>query len=228
MRKLIIMAMAIWGVTETKAQPRPYEIDNSFEPTLEFLNQAWEGTYDGLEPNSRMIVTVQRTLQLRPDMTYSNETLGTIKGHTATVVLKREEGTYTYDDNTHTLTYVVMSDSTLDINTLLQATPLVYEVHHHTDDEEARTNTEYVQFTPIDNRGERRWIAFDYQLYSPVDPMRQAVYTLTGSPLGQHGNSIESLTHPTMIEAYDIVGRKIKSTGHKVLRITTGKKTISY
>ena len=97
MKKTVLMVFITLWTMVALAQPRPFEIDQSFIPTLEFMQKSWTGEYDGLEPNSRMIMSVKRVLVLNADLTYSNEVRGQIKNESEEVLLKSETGTYQYD-----------------------------------------------------------------------------------------------------------------------------------
>ena len=172
----------LWGIT-TMAQPRPFEPDPSFVPSLDFMQKTWSGEYDGLEPNSRMILSLRRTLVLNTNLTYTNEVRGHVKNQSEEVLLRHETGTYQYNEDNHVVTYSIDVDSTLDINILLKGEELTYTVNHYLKDGNRKTTTEGVQFTRASSDESRQWILFDQQLMSPIDPRQKAVYVMTGKEI---------------------------------------------
>lgn len=164
------------------AQPRPYEIDDSFFPTMEYMQKIWVGSYDGLEPNSRIILSISRSLILNSDFTYINKVTGHINQDNKEVLYRYETGTYQYNQDTRMLKYIVNMDSTLDINSYLQGAGLNYTANHYTDTN-YKTASEIVQFTPVSNDSERLWVLFDPQLMSSIDPRQKAVYVMQGKTI---------------------------------------------
>lgn len=175
---LTLLALAL----SSTAQPRPFEIDSSFSPTLEYLQKVWSGSYDGIEPNSRMILSISRSLTLNTDLTYINKVTGHINQDSEEVLFRYETGSYQYNQDTRTLTYTVRTDSTLDISTYLQGAGLKYAVNRYADTN-AKTTTEIAQFTSAANDAGRQWVLFDPQLMSPVDQRQKAVYVMQGKAI---------------------------------------------
>lgn len=182
MKYYILALMALLGAELVSSQPRPYEIDTSFVPQLEFMQKTWTGEYDGLEPNSKMILSISRELILNTDLTYTNIVTGRIKQQSEEKLLRYESGKYQYTPDARALTYFIKTDSTLDINILLQGGELSYTVNHYKEDGTQKTMTESLQFSFANNDAERLWVLFDQLLMSPIDPRQKAVYVLTGKP----------------------------------------------
>ena len=183
MKKTVLMVVITLWTMSALAQPRPYEIDQSFIPTLEFMQKSWTGEYDGLEPNSRMIISVKRALVLNADFTYSNEVRGQIKNESEEILLKLEVGTYQYDLETQLVTYSIEIDSIFDINNYLQHKEAGYMVNHYMLEGTPKSTTEKAQFTRAANDAARQWVLFDQQLMSPIDSRQKAVYVMLGKEL---------------------------------------------
>ena len=181
MKHCIFTLVGVLCVMSAQSQPRPYEPDPYFVPALDFMQKSWSGEYDGLEPNSRMILSISRTLVLNEDFTYTNEVKGHIKDQSVVVLLRYERGTYQYNPENHSVNYSIEQDSTLDINILLRGENLSYTVNHYSESGTAKTSAEDVQFTRASSAGDRQWIVFDQQLMSPVDSRQKAVYVMTGA-----------------------------------------------
>ena len=173
MKKLGLVILGVLCGMAVQAQPRPFEPDPSFVPSLDFMQKSWSGDYDGLEPNSRKILSISRTMILNEDLTYTNEVKGQIKNQTEKVLLRYEKGTYLYDADNRYVIYSIEVDSTLDINSLLQGEELSYVVNHYLEDGAVKNSTEEVQFTRASSDDARQWILFDQQLASPVDPRQK-------------------------------------------------------
>lgn len=210
MKNFVLLLLGTLSVMTMKAQPRPFEPDPSFVPTLEFMQKSWTGEYDGIEPNSKMILSLSRTLVLNADFTYKNEVMGRIKEKSAEVLLRYEAGTYQYSPDNHLIVYSIEVDSTLDINSLLRGEELTYAVNHYLEEGLEKMSAEDVQFTHAASDDERHWVLFDQQLKSPIDPRQKAVYVMTGKEIipsgidvpsypGRHGNNT----------IYDLSGRKV-------------------
>ena len=136
----IIIGMLL--ATNMSAQPRPFEPDPSFTPSLEFMQKIWTGEYDGLEPNSKMILSIHRKLILQKDLTYTNEVKGKIKNQSEEVVLQYESGTYQLDSDNKTIKYSIDADSTLDINILLKGETPNYTVNHYKENGKVMSSSE--------------------------------------------------------------------------------------
>ena len=180
MKKIGLTLVCMLYAVVVAAQPRPFEPDPSFVPSLEFMQKSWTGEYDGLEPNSKMILSLSRTLVLNADLTYKNEVKGQIKNQSEEVLLRYETGTYQYSSDNRMVSYSIEADSTLDINILLRGEELSYAVNHYKEEGTEKTSTEEVQFTSAANDDARQWVLFDQQLMSPIDQMQKAVYVMTG------------------------------------------------
>lgn len=222
---LTILAF-LWGMT-IQAQPRPFEPDPTFVPSLDFMQKSWSGEYDGLEPNSKMILSIYRTLVLCKDLTYTNEVKGHIKDQSEEVLLRYERGTYQYNTDNRTVNYTIDVDSTLDINILLKGEELSYAVNHYLEEGTVKASTEEVQFTHAASDDARQWVLFDQQLMSPIDSRQKAVYVMTGKSLEVSAISplkldIKNDDH----SIYTLDGRKI-SRKNKGVYIINGKKVLS-
>lgn len=209
MKKFFLMVFITLWAMGVSAQPRPFEIDPYFIPTLDFMQKSWTGEYDGLEPNSRMILSVKRALVLNTDSTYSNEVRGQVKNESEEILLKLETGTYQYDLTTQSVIYSIEMDSTLDINNFLQGTDAGYMVNHYKQAGKEKSTTEKAQFTPADNDASRQWVLFDPQLMSPIDSRQKAVYVMSGKELESANIEpfYQSVNAPNGI--YDLLGRRL-------------------
>ena len=226
MKKTLLIAMALLGTIVVFAQPRPFEIDPTFKPTLDFMQKSWYGEYDGLEPNSRMILSIKRSLVLNPDMTYTNEVKGQVKQQSDEVLLRYEVGTYQYNSDSQTITYLIESEKTLDINLLLQGDELNYVEKDYKQEGNEKTSSEKAQFTRAATDDTRQWVLFDQKLMSPVNPMQQAVYVMTGTEI--ETDDMYSPLRNTDFDktAYDLNGRPIYKS-NKGLLIIKGKKVMA-
>lgn len=208
MKKFVVTIMGVLCGMTMQAQPRPFEPDPSFAPSLEFMQKSWNGEYDGLEPNSKMILSIFRTLVLNEDLTYANEVKGHIKEQSEEVLLRYERGTYQYNTDNSTITYSIDVDSTLDINILLKGEELIYKVNHYLEDGNKKTSTEGVQFTRAASDDARQWILFDQQLVSPIDPRQKAVYVMTGKKIEPSSISTPSYDIRYSNRYYTLSGRE--------------------
>lgn len=225
MKKTLFVIWGVLCVMAIQAQPRPFEPDPSFVPSLDFLQKTWSGEYDGLEPNSRMILSLRRTLVLKTDLTYTNEVMGHVKNQSEEVLLRYETGTYQYRADAHAVAYSIEVDSTLDINILLKGEELVYAVNHYLEDGNKKTSTEGVQFTRAASDDARQWIMFDQQLMSPIDSRQKAVYVLQGtaSVISDISNVVSEM-HRSGKSIYDMNGRKLNNANGGIV-ISNGKKS---
>lgn len=223
MKKTILIVMiSLWSMVAS-AQPRPFEIDQSFIPSLEFLQKSWSGEYDGFEPNSRMILSVKRSLVLNPDLTYSNLVKGQIKNESEEVLLKFETGTYQYDSGTQLVSYSIETDSILDINDFLQGNDSSYLVNHYKLDDTVKLSNEKAQFTVAANDANRQWVLFDPQLMSPIDTRQKAVYVMTGKEYEPSSIILTCKNCQKNNKYYDLKGHRIERPTKGVF-IFNGKK----
>ena len=222
MKKTIsIVMISLWAMVAS-AQPRPYEVDQSFIPSLEYLQKSWSGEYDGYEPNSRMILSIKRSLVLNPDLSYTNLVTGQIKNESEEVILKLETGTYQYDSGTQFVSYSIETDSILDINIFLQGNDSSYLVNHYKQDGKEKLVKEKAQFTAAANDADRQWVLFDQQLMSPIDMRQKAVYVMTGKE--NEPSSIVSIYKKYNNNIYyDLKGHRIERPTRGVF-IFNGKK----
>jgi len=221
MKRLELTILSVFCAVTLMAQPRPFEPDPSYVPSLEFMQKSWTGKYDGLEPNSRMIMSLSRTLVLNADLTYKNEVKGLIKDMSEEVLLRFETGTYQYSPDHRLFTYSIETDSTLDINILLRGEELTYAVNHYKEEENEKTSTEEVLFTRAATDDARQWILFDQQLMSPIDPRQKAVYVMTGKRIEPNG--ILQLYNRNYKDVYyDLNGHQVGKATHG-LYIANGK-----
>lgn len=226
MKKIVLIVFITLWTMVTSAQPRPFEIDQSFIPTLEYMQKSWTGDYDGLEPNSRMIISIKRSLVLNADFSYSNEVRGQVNNESEEILLKLETGTYQYDLGSQLITYFIEIDSTFDINCFLQGKDVGYMVNHYKQDGTEKSATEKAQFTQAAYDAARQWVLFDSQLMSPIDPRQKAVYVMSGKEL--EPTDIEPLhqraSDPNGI--YDMLGRRLSQSPSRSLYIIVDSKGV--
>lgn len=225
MKKLSFACLCVLFTTNGMAQPRPYETDPTFVPSLEFMQKSWTGEYDGLEPNSKMILSLSRTLILKADLTYTNEVMCSVKDVADEVVLKYETGTYTYDADGRHIVYTIGADSILDVNILLKGEELSYTVNNYETEGGGKTSTEDVQFTSAASDDARQWVLFDQQLMSPIDPRQKAVYVMEGKDIETLGVALPVSATKTE-HIYSLDGRKVVTRGNGVY-IVDGKKVLT-
>ena len=225
MKKLALLFVVLLCSLTTIAQPRPYEIDESFVPSLEFMQKSWSGEFDGVEPNARMILSIKRALLLKPDMTFTNEVTGCVKDEPA-ILLMKESGTYQYSSDDQMVVYTIAADSTLDMRKYLQSKEVTYAVNHYGQEGAPKTNAEKAQFTEAGNDADRQWVLFDQQLLSPVDQRQKAVYVMTGKEIDASGIESVSCQRSCAEDAYfDMSGRRMKTPGRGVT-IVDGRKKV--
>ncbi len=216
MKQFFILLATLFFNTMVMAQPgppEPFPIDRSFKPTLEFLQKTWEGSYWGVVPPERQRYHICRTLQLKADMTFTNKiTIATDEESKATVLLQ-EKGKYTYD-GAGTLSYDVVSDSTVDMKAWMADGTETYTVHNYADGDE-QNYIEQASFTYADGgQGDdsRLWVAFDQKFMSDQNQNMKAVYTMKA--VKEEGTGISDITAGRTHEgrAYDLLGRSHHST----------------
>lgn len=227
MKKFVLIICSIISVFGAVGQPRPYDIDSNFIPEVEYMQKKWCGNYDGVEPNSRKILSINRTLTLNVDSTYNNIVTGQIKNESEILLLKQEKGKYQYDQETQLVTYTVGFDSILDINRYLHDHEVIYESNNYQENGEERLISEKAQFTPSLEDSSRKWVLFDQQLASPIDPRQPAVYVMTGEEIAPSFLQSVFTDKFSNEDCYDMSGRKIKNPV-KGIYIRGGKKVIYY
>lgn len=225
MKRFVFLLLSVLSVAEMQAQPRPYESDPSFVPSLEFIQKCWTGEYDGLEPNSKMILSLSRTLVLNTDFTYTNEVRGKIKEQMDEKLLRFETGVYQYGSDNHLVTYTIEMDSTIDVNILLKGEELTYKVNRYKEEGIEKTSAEGVQFTRADTDGERQWIFLDQQLMSPIDPRQKAVYVMKGKDIKPSGILQPYFNDGCKDVYYNLSGQK-SDKAFRGLNIFNGKKVL--
>lgn len=224
MKKFMLTIFGVFWIAAIMAQPRPFEPDPSFVPSLDFMQKSWIGKYDGLEPNSNMILSLFRKLILDVDFTYTNEVKGQIKEQSEEVLLRYEKGTYQYNIENQTITYSIDVDSTLDINILLKGKELAYAVNHYQKDGTEKSSTDEVQFTCAASDDARQWVLFDQQLMSPVNPQQKAVYVMTGKKIEVSKIVVPSYDNNTgWKDVYDLNGRKNKNPSKRIYVVNRKK-----
>lgn len=208
MKKYLFTILGVLWMMTMQAQPRPFEPDPSFVPSLDFMQKSWNGEYDGLEPNSKMILSIFRTLVLNEDLTYTNEVRGHIKEQSEEVLLRYERGNYFFDADNCTVTYSIDVDSMLDINILLKGEDLSYAVNRYSEEGYVKKSTEDVLFTRAASDDARQWVLFDQQLMSPIDPRQKAVYVMTGKKIEPSSISTPSYDIRYSNRYYTLSGRE--------------------
>ena len=187
MLSLVVAVMSMLTITAQRpggGQDVPYGVDETFTPTLLFMQKVWIGDYIGMDPGSRLRLNIRRVLKLGEDMTFINETKGYAEGMD-TIVFKHEEGIYSYVDGI--VHYIVVKSLTLDLRTYIVGDNLVYV-------EDAENYTEAALFTEESSSGSRQWVAFDTRLKSPQDPNRDVVYVMDGTEVNSEVLSPKSET----------------------------------
>ena len=225
MKRYALMMIVILWVYFTFAQPRPFEIDNTFQPTTAFMQKSWYGEYDGLETNSKFILSIKRTLVLYSDYTFINTVKAQVKNETKEFLLKYEKGAYNYSYTTQNITYTLEKDSVLDISNYLQSKASYYTINKYKQDGKEKIYTEKAQFTKANNDAARQLVLFDQQFVSPVDQSQKAVYVMTGKKI--ESTNIIPIYHNNEKKDtyYDINGRRVMKPGIG-LYINKGKKVI--
>lgn len=228
MRRITFLLVALFTAAIASAQPEPYPIDRSFKAPLDFIQKCWSGEYKGLDPGSRQLLTIRRTLTLNADMTFTNLTEGYVgvEGDDFTV-FRLEAGTYAYAGK-GVVSYDVERDSVLDIMAFLGERHELNYVVKTREAGEAENYVEDAQFTYPANDGTRQWVLFDTQLMSPQDPSRASVYVLSAN-----GSSVSAITtdrNDPSVRTYDLLGR---SVGHGIVPqrgviIRQGRKQVTY
>ncbi len=224
MKKLALLFVVLLCSLTTIAQPRPYEIDESFVPSLDFMQKSWSGEFDGLDPNARMILSIKRTLLLNPDMTFTNEVTGRVKDAPA-ILLMKESGTYQYSSDDQMVVYTIEADSTLDMRKYLQGGEVNYAVNHYGPAVAPKTNSEKAQFTAAADDANRQWVLFDQQLLSPIDQRQKAVYVMTGTEID--ASSVQSVPFQRDrgdAVCYDLGGRRLKAPARGITIVNGMKK----
>lgn len=227
MRRLISFALFFILSLAAIAQPgEPFPIDHSFVPDLSYLQKEWNGSFVGVDPMSRARLSITRTMVLYPDLTFSNVTVGTIQSNVGTseeMLLKSEDGIYSYNDEIGVVSFVLSADSALDMNAYLRQSEIKYTTHVYDENSSDNTYAENVQFTYEEN-GARQWVMFDAKLGSDQQQGKPAVYVMTGSEI-----SIEGIYSPLQeVESdnnvYDLSGHIIKDfSGQTRFFIHNGK-----
>lgn len=228
MKKILILFLLLLTSSATWSQPEPYPIDKTFIPELVYLQKKWYGEYIGVDPTSKVRISIRRTLCLYQDMTFSNTTYGIISSNTETplqMLLMSEYGNYSYNSNN--VTYVVLSDSALDMNAYLKLKKIIYKVNNYSEGSKSNIYTELVQFTFLSGN-ERQWVLQDSKMGSDQMQGMPAVYLMKGTEfetdfVGQICS--EQYAKDTCI--YDISGKKLLSYPlNRSLIIKGGKKRL--
>lgn len=135
--------------------------DSVYIPSLSDLQHNWAAEYEGWDVNQEKSVFIKKFLTLKKDLTYTNIIKGRFREqgenkYSYDIDLEHEQGTYSYDEKTSIITFMVKTDSILDFKTQVLKG---YSKKKYFD-KEVDFYKERVTFTKkID--GERRWIAID-------------------------------------------------------------------
>lgn len=213
MRRLISFLVFIIFSLAVYAQPgEPFPIDHSFHPNLPYLQKEWNGSFVGVDPMSRARLSITRTMVLYPDMTFSNVTVGTIQSNVGTseeMLLKSEDGIYSYNDEIGVISFVLCADSALDMNAYLRQSEIKYTTHVYDENSSDNTYAENVQFTYEEN-GARQWVMFDAKLGSDQQQGKPAVYVMIGREISTDGIYSPLQKVESDNNAYDLSGHIIK------------------
>ncbi len=208
---------------QVNAQDAPFAIDNGFVATLEYIQKTWTGGYEGVDPNSREKLTVSRTLVLRTDFTYTNETTVHTEKMPENIMLRHEEGVYAFNSDEQQVEYTVRKDSALNLATFFRNNQVNYIVNEYDDTATENASTEKAQFTFANTDGERQWVAFDNKLKSTVNPQRDAVYLMQGEKISDGIGIIADDARQKRTGIYNLQGIKVTHP-HKGIYILNGKK----
>lgn len=176
MKSIILSIMAVLMAATMTAQPGqqpdsnpPFNVDTSFVPEASFLISGWKGEYTAIDPGSRCVFNITRTLILNEDGTFSNNVEGSmIDGDM--ILFKQEVGTYVIQSQK--IHFTPAESKTLDLRTYITGEELVYI-------NEYQKYEQTLQFTPAAANGSREWVCFDTKMRSNIDPNKDAVYTMS-------------------------------------------------
>lgn len=97
-----------------------FEIDESFNASLSFLQASWKGEYSGYDENQKANTNIRRRLELYSDGTYKNVIQGILVNKSNNkadyVDFEIEKGTYQYNGS-NTITFNVLVDSLINYQT---------------------------------------------------------------------------------------------------------------
>lgn len=225
MKKLFIGSLLFMTSLLTQAQEVPYPIDESFIPKVSYIQNEWKGSYEGLDPGSRLKIKVSRCLEFNSDMTYSDLVEGSSTKRSATVVFKYEKGTYTYDESTGVVTFANHKDSVLDFNTYTSGKELKYTVTEYAAMGAPVEYYDKVQFSFPNSDETRDWILFDDRLMSTMNPQKKAVYLL--KPQKELVGIVEMIMDDKMGSStmFNLNGQRLNNPRRGVI-IQKGKKTV--
>lgn len=225
MKRIIILSCYLTlTLLQVKAQDVPFTIDNGFAATQEFIQKTWKGEYEGVDPNSREKLTISRTLILRNDKTYTNETIGHTERMPDDIVLRHEEGVYVFNIEEQLIEYTVKKDSSVNLATYFRNQLVNYIFNEYDETATDNVSAEKAQFTPVGKDGERQWVVFDNRLKSTVNPQRDAVYLMQGENISDGIEIVTDDTKQRTTGIYNLQGIKVTHP-HKGIYILNGKKT---
>lgn len=214
MKRVVVFVLCVVVCLDFFAQPTPYPIDQTFVPELSFLQEEWNGEYNGIDPRSGTRLYISRTLCLNDDMTFTNVTYGGIIQDDIcadTLLFKSEKGIYEYNADLRQITYVVQGDSSLALDVYLKAGHEVeYTVNDNVEGTAVSSYQEKVQFMSEHN-GTRSWVVQDTKLGSDQMQGKPAVYLME---VVLRANSIITIGSTSDLngnnhQMYDLMGRKI-------------------
>ena len=223
-RIMILSCYLTLTYLQVNAQDVPFAIDNGFVATQEYIQKNWTGGYEGVDPNSREKLTISRTLVLRTDMTYTNETTGHTEKMPEDNVLRHEEGGYVFNSDEQQVIFTVKKDSALNLATFFRSNQVKYIVNEYDDTATENVSAEKAQFTFADADGERQWVVFDNRLKSTINPQRDAVYLMQEEKISDGIEIATDDTRQRTTGIYNLQGMKIRHP-HKGIYILNGKKT---
>ena len=141
-------------------------IDDSYTASFSDIQQTWVSEYAGWDENQQKNTKIKRLLVLKPNKTYSNVIQGILveSGKDKYTDFEHEQGTYSYNSNSKTITYTVTYDSILNYRDQSFDKYNGKKFYSHTDG----NYTEKVSFSKERN-GQRSWISHDTYLQSLTD-----------------------------------------------------------
>ena len=139
-------------------------IDDNYTVSISDIQQIWVSEYEGWDEYQQKNTKIKRLLVLKPNKTYSNVIQGILVEKDKYTDFEHEQGTYSYNSTSKTITYTVTYDSILNYRDQSFDKYNGKKFYSHTDG----NYTEKVSFLKERN-GQRSWISHDTYLQSLTD-----------------------------------------------------------
>ncbi|MGN0327726.1 MAG: hypothetical protein ACI4D4_01970 [Lachnospira sp.] len=160
-----------------------FKVDTEFKATASYIQNTWAGEYEGYDAAQEKNTKIKRKLVLNPNKTYVNTIEGILvsSGKNEYTAFEKEEGTYSYDSSTGTVTYTVRYDSLIDYKTQHY---IGYKKKHYYSADGMNANdkavyTEKAMFTKIgDDGSNRKWVTEDTYLQQLTDKELDLYFTM--------------------------------------------------